>query len=227
VAAASTDAVAAHLAARYRTPRAAIRVLPLGVDLELFRPAPAPAGDFVFHLGSSDPRDRTTMVVDAWAHAKRRDESLPNLVIGGRLDDVELHVLSRSRDLNVPVELAGRLTDDELAARLQHAAVVVQPSSDEGFGLQPLEAMASGAPTVVTASAAVSEIVGDAAVVCPAETGSLAGGILAARAEGDPLRLRARARAERFSWDAAADAVLKALTDATSFRKTRTIVKRG
>jgi glycosyltransferase involved in cell wall biosynthesis len=221
VAAASTGAVAAQLAARYRAPRSTIRVIPLGVDLELFHPVSAPAEDFVFHLGSSDPRDRTTLVVDAWARAHKQDDTLPTLVIGGGLGDVESRVLRRARELNIPLELTGRLSDADLAARFQHAAIVVQPSSDEGFGLQPLEAMAAGAPVVVTAAAAVVDVVQDAAVVCSATPAALADGVLTVRAQADALRARARAQAERFSWDASADAVLEALGEASAGAPTK------
>src|SRR6185312_15879133 len=96
--------------------------------------------------------------------------------------------------------LTGRLSDEELAAHLRHAAVVVQPSSDEGFGLQPLEAMASGAPLVVSRADAVLEVVGDCAIVCDATAAALAEGIVKALDEAPHLRRVARSRAEVFTW---------------------------
>ncbi len=187
-----------------------MRVLPLGVDLELFRPAANSRGEFAFHLASSDPRDLTPMVLEAWSLANRT-RPVPRLVVGGDLGAVEGHVLSRAAALEVDIELTGRLSDVELADRLAQAAVVVQPSSDEGFGLQPLEAMAAGAPVVVTEAPAVVDVVGDAAVVCESSAAAVADGILRALASATDLGRRARSRAERFSWDASADAVLDAL----------------
>ena len=56
--------------------------------------------------------------------------------------------------------------DDAALARLYRAAeVVAVPSLYEGFGMVPLEAMASGTPAVVAADAgALAEVAGDAAI---------------------------------------------------------------
>jgi glycosyltransferase involved in cell wall biosynthesis len=215
VVAVSTEAVARRLAAGYGIALDSILRIPLGVDLELFRPSPHSAADAVFHLGSSDPRDRTVLVVEAWALAHRRSASLPKLVIGGDLGHVARAVRERAVALGVTVELRGRLSDQELATRLRNAAVVVQPSSDEGFGLQPLEAMASGAPVVVTDAGAVRDVVGTAAVVCGAKASEIAEAMLYAFANGPSLRPSARSRAEAYSWDASAAAVLAGLKAAS------------
>jgi glycosyltransferase involved in cell wall biosynthesis len=215
VVAVSTRAVARQLAAGYGIDLDSILLIPLGVDLELFRPSTHSAGDAVFHLGSSDPRDRTVLVAEAWALASRLSGSLPKLVIGGDLGHVAEAVRERADELGVTVELTGRLGDRELATRLRNAAVVVQPSSDEGFGLQPLEAMASGAPVVVTDAGAVRDVVGTAAVVCGAKASEIAEAMLYALANGPSLRPTARSRAEAYSWDASAAAVLAGLKAAS------------
>jgi glycosyltransferase involved in cell wall biosynthesis len=219
VVAASTGAVADRLSLRYRVPREAIAIIPLGVDPTVFAPAENPAASSVFHLGSSDPRDQTLTVVEAWAKARRSIEELPKLVIGGMLGDLTPRVERAATHLDVEVVLTGPLSDAELAAHLQHAAVVVQPSADEGFGLQPLEAMACGAPVVVTMADAVLEVVDDAAVVCEPTTVSLAEGIVTAITQAAELRLVARTRARAFTWEATADAVLSSLNAAQHQRR--------
>lgn len=219
IVAAGTAAVAAELSARYRVPREAISIIPLGVDMALFRPAEAPAADTVFHLGSSDPRDRTLTVVEAWAEARASVSDLPQLVVGGALGDLAGTVRGSASRMGLEIVLTGRLSDEDLAAHLRHAAVVVQPSSDEGFGLQPLEAMASGAPVVVTAADAVLEVVGDCAVVCEPTTPGLAQGIIQALGQAPRLRRAARDRAGLFTWGASADAVLRALEEAAQLKR--------
>lgn len=216
VVATSTAAVADRLSSRYRIAREGISIIPLGVDPALFSPADTPAANSVFHLGSSDPRDRTVTVVEAWATARRAIADLPQLVIGGALGELAEHVRSRAGQLGADAVLTGRLSDAELAAHLRHAAVVVQPSSDEGFGLQPLEAMASGAPVVVSRADAVLEVVGDCATVCDATASGLADGIVRALKEAPHLRRAARSRAEAFTWEASADAVIESLERAAA-----------
>jgi glycosyltransferase involved in cell wall biosynthesis len=214
VVAASTPALATQISRRYGLAPASISIIPLGVDLALFSPAEQPARNEVFHLGSSDPRDRTVMVVEAWARARKTAASLPPLVIGGALGELTADVRRAAATLEVDVRLTGRLDDSELAEHLRQAAVVVQPSSDEGFGLQPLEAMASGAPVVVTAADAVLDVVGEAAVVCDETVAGLADGIIKATREEDRLRPAGRERAQAFTWDTSAEAVVQALETA-------------
>jgi glycosyltransferase involved in cell wall biosynthesis len=218
VVAASTPTVASALSNRYRIPLSSISIIPLGVDLSLFSPSSAPAAETIFHLGSPDPRDRTLLVVEAWAAAREHIETLPKLVIGGRLGDVAGTVERRACELGVDVALTGRLSDAQLAECLREAAVVVQPSSDEGFGLQPLEAMAAGAPLVVTEAGAVTDVVADAAVVCPPEAGELSHAIVEALVRAPELRGASRRRAAIYTWEASADAVIRSLAQAADGR---------
>ena len=55
----------------------------------------------------------------------------------------------------------------ELAAAYRRAAVVLQPSEREGFGLPVIEAMACGAPVVASDIAALREVGGGAAMYVP------------------------------------------------------------
>jgi glycosyltransferase involved in cell wall biosynthesis len=158
------------------------------------------------------------MVVAAWAAANKAVRALPPLVVGGALGELKGEVERAAEALGVDVRLTGRLSDSELAEHLRQAAVVVQPSSDEGFGLQPLEAMASGAPVVVTPADSVLEVVGEGAVVCNATVGGIAEGIIKAIEDEERLRPAARARAGEFTWGASADAALRALEEASHLR---------
>jgi glycosyltransferase involved in cell wall biosynthesis len=207
--------VASQLSERHGLPKNSIVEIPLGVDLDLFQPAANPRRMNVFHLGSSDPRDRTLLVLDAWAAAREQIPFLPPLTIGGELGELTEPVRRRAAELKIELELSGRLGDDELAAAFRDAAVVIQPSSDEGFGLQPLEAMASGAPVIVTRTDAVVDVVKDGAVVREPDPEDLAAGVIFALGREASLRRSARQRAERYSWDSTAHAVLTAL-DAAS-----------
>lgn len=60
------------------------------------------------------------------------------------------------------VNWVGYVTDEELKALYEEAAGFIFPSLYEGFGLPPLEAMASGCPAIVSSRASIPEVCGDA-----------------------------------------------------------------
>jgi glycosyltransferase involved in cell wall biosynthesis len=98
---------------------------------------------------------------------------------------------------------------------VSHAEAVVQPSLYEGFGLPPLEAMAAGCPTVVSRTASLPEVCGDAALYFdPLDSGSIAEAVLRLLSQPElraTLRCRGLERARHFTWDRSAAAVLTVL----------------
>ena len=63
------------------------------------------------------------------------------------------------------VRFLGYIPEETLAAMYRLASVFVFPSLYEGFGLPPLEAMASGTPVVTSNVSSLPEVAGDAAVL--------------------------------------------------------------
>lgn len=107
------------------------------------------------------------------------------------------------------VRFLGAVPDADLPALYAGAAVFAFPSRDEGFGLPPLEAMASGTPVVVADAASLPEVVGEAGLRVPVgDVATLAEALIAVLAEDGALAARLRGagleRAARFTWDATA-----------------------
>ena len=106
------------------------------------------------------------------------------------------------------VVLAGRVSDGELRALYESALCLAFPSTTEGFGLPPLEAMRVGCPAVVAPCGALPEVCGDAAIY--ADQGAAAAWVDAitglARHEDEWLnRSRAgQAHASQFTWQRSA-----------------------
>ena len=67
--------------------------------------------------------------------------------------------------LHKHVRFFGFVPHETLAVLYRLASVFVFPSLYEGFGLPPLEAMASGTPVVTSNVSSLPEVVGDAAVL--------------------------------------------------------------
>jgi glycosyltransferase involved in cell wall biosynthesis len=109
----------------------------------------------------------------------------------------------------------GVVDDGELRALYEGALALVFPSTYEGFGLPPLEAMACGCPVAVARAAALPEVCGEAALYFePGSEGSLRAAIkrlLGDAALRERLREIGRTHAAQYSWDAAARCLLAAL----------------
>jgi glycosyltransferase involved in cell wall biosynthesis len=205
----STSATRDDLVRNHHLDPARARVVPLGVDLDVFRPG-ADGPDrppYFFTLASADDRDRTDLILRAFACYRGELGGRDGLVIGGSLGERADGLRRLAAELQVAdvVELTGRLTDAELAGHNARAVATVHASPDEGFGLQPLEAMAGGSLLIATPSGAVQEVAADAVVVwVDPEVRPMADAL---RRADDDLALveRARARnrlvAEGFSWD--------------------------
>jgi hypothetical protein len=169
-------------------------VLHPGIDGR-FTPGAGHDGRYVFHLSSTDPRDNTATIVEAVRIANER--------------------------LREPIELvvpAGRVSDDELLALYRGAAAYLDASLFEGFGYQPLEAMACGTPVV--ASAASRGVVGEAGLLCdPADAQAQANALVRLLDEpglAEELRRRGLERAREFTWERTAAQLADVLDEVAS-----------
>jgi glycosyltransferase involved in cell wall biosynthesis len=139
-------------------------------------------------------------------------------VLVGPLHRVQLDGLlriARAEGVADRVDAIGYVASDDLPALLSQASVVCQASHTEGFGLAALEAMACGAPLVVSATTALIETVGEAGrIVQEADPSAWSKAIgTAMGSENDLLRQRSLQRAAAFNWDTCARATLEVLKE--------------
>ena len=216
----NTKAVAESLRERYGA-TLPIAIVPLGVDTDRFYPDSVEAQeDTVFHLGSWEPRDQTrTVVAKATARSLMLAPDLPDLVVGGVLGEQLNPARKAAEEAGIVdrVRFVGYLSDEDLRRSFAHAAVCVQPSRYEAFGLVSLEALACGAPLVVVPEPAVEEVVGAAALVAQnSDPGSIAQGIAELwqdRKKRSELRARGPQRAAEFSWTRTGEAIRRLLEE--------------
>ncbi len=127
-------------------------------DLSAPDPGRVPDGRFLFYVGSAYPHKRLDLLLDAWKNISRRYTDL-QLVIAGEEDVFMARLVARAKQEGLPrVMFTGRVTDAELAAFYERAEGLVFPSSFEGFGLPPLEALAAGCPVVSSDATCLPEI---------------------------------------------------------------------
>lgn len=203
----------------FGVPADRFRVVPLGVDTDLFVPAAERVAGRIIAIASAD-RPLKGVVHLLEAVAKLRVDR-----------DVELRLVSalepggateaRIEELGLAdcVTVQNGLTDAELAALLASAQVMCVPSLYEGFSLPTVEAMACGTPVVASRVGALPEVVGDCgSLVEPGDVGALVdaiGALLDSPEDRERLGAAGRDRAvARYSWTSVARATVEAYEEA-------------
>jgi alpha-1,3-rhamnosyl/mannosyltransferase len=157
-------------------------------------------------VGTLEPRKNLQLAVRAYAGLPAALQNRFPLVIAGMKGWLtsDLDKLLAPLAASGHVRMIGYVDDDELALLVAAARTLIYPSLYEGFGLPPLEAMASGTPVITSNVSALPEVVGDAGIqVGPHDTDALreAMGKLAEDDRAwEALRSAGLARASQFSW---------------------------
>ena len=162
---------------------------------------------FVLYAGNVKPHKNLERLIEAFDLVRRRGLDQLKLVLIG--DDISRYTSLRRavhrHQLHKYVRFLGYLPEETLAVMYRLAGVFVFPSLYEGFGLPPLEAMASGTPVVTSNVSSLPEVAGDAAVlVDPYDSMAIADGIyrvLTDEGLRTDLRRRGLVRAHQFSWE--------------------------
>lgn len=137
-------------------------------DMEAARwlgPQRADAMD-ILHVGSTIPRKRIDVLLEIFASIKHQFPQARLLRAGGTFTATQASLAARLglRDSIVTLPFLSRSV---LSAVYRRAALVLQPSENEGFGLPVAEALACGVPVVASDLPVLKEVGGEAAVYCP------------------------------------------------------------
>lgn len=191
-------------------PVPSLRRIPLGVDLDTFRPQRTGRGRGPARLvcaGRPSHEKNPRAVVGAVRELATSGVAVRLDVYGDGPEHPALRKLARG----LPVDFHGHVSDRAALARaLSGADVAFAPSVAETFGLSVLEAMACGTPVVTSATGGAPELLAPGArVAVPATPAGLADGVREVLSwPAAWLRAAARDRAERFPWSSTIDAML-------------------
>ena len=163
--------------------------------------------EFVLYAGNVKPHKNLERLIEAFDIVRKRGLHHLRLILIG--DEISKYAALRRavhhHQLHKYVRFLGYLPEETLAVMYRLAGVFVFPSLYEGFGLPPLEAMASGTPVVTSNVSSLPEVAGDAAVlVDPYDPEAIADGIYRVLTDEQlrrDLRRRGVARAKQFSWE--------------------------
>ncbi|MBI5866439.1 MAG: glycosyltransferase family 4 protein [Planctomycetes bacterium] len=169
-----------------------------------------PAGfpeHFFLYVGTLEPRKNVDGLLDAFAALSPQIRARHPLLIAGAWGWKADRIREKlgERRISEHVRLLGYLHDPELAALYSHCTAFVWPTWYEGFGLPPLEALACGAPVIISQAASLPEVVGQAGtLLSPDDTDAWAAAMRTAAESLDQHETRARAaiaQARTFSWE--------------------------
>jgi glycosyltransferase involved in cell wall biosynthesis len=182
---------------------------------------------FILYSGRIRPHKNVHRLIEAFAVLKNelsedaRYSNLKLIVIGDELSHHQYlrRTVVRS-GVQQDVRFFGFVPNSVLQVFYQSAALFAFPSLYEGFGLPPLEAMASRTPVLASNTSSLPEVLGEAALlVNPENVFEIARGMKSILIE-TPVRERLIARGlkhiTRFSWESAARQVIEAYERAMS-----------
>lgn len=202
----------------YGEPRGKVVVVPAAVGSTFSPDQDRLAGlpdEYVLYVGGRDGYKDFRLLVDAVSQLSAEGSDIAVVVVGAPFTSDERQLFARLRVERQFVH--AQLGDGGLRQALAHCTVLVQTSRYEGFGMTPLEAMASGRPTIVSNTSSMPEVGGDAAAYFDAGNAESLAQVLKGVLDDEGLRSvlsqRGLLRAQRFSTARMAEETAQAYRD--------------
>jgi glycosyltransferase involved in cell wall biosynthesis len=183
------------------------RVYPLE-DLASIRERYSLPKKFLLFVGSIEPRKNLKNLLLAYAQLAPKLRREFKLVLIGFKGWENEEIQTSMKKMEGDVRYTGYVPEEDLGKIYNLARVFVYPSFYEGFGLPPLEAMASGCPVIVSRTSSLPEVCGNAAhYVDPHDVDDISTAmerILLDEQISNSLKTLSLARAQIFSWQKSA-----------------------
>jgi glycosyltransferase involved in cell wall biosynthesis len=174
-------------------------------DAETFR--------YVLHFATGDPRDNSSFALEVFAAAIRDVDEPVNLLLAGVPESLRTEITATAEALGIAgrIRVRGYVPVSELPSLYSFAEVYLDPTLLEGFGLQTVEAMASGVPVLSSNVSAVPEVCGEAALLFdPRDRAGFSSALASLLRDDEQRKLlseRGKHRATPFTWNSAIDSI--------------------
>jgi glycosyltransferase involved in cell wall biosynthesis len=196
----------------------------IGVDDSWFRmnKKTSPyARSYILFVGNVKPHKNVKGLLSAYATIKDKYD-VDLLIIGKKEGFItgDQSVFQLAEQMEGRVQFTGYVDDDTLKQYFAHADMLVFPSLYEGFGLPPLEAMASGCPVIVSNAASLPEVCGDAALYCdpyqPDDIANKIALVMGSSSLREQLQVKGYERAKQFTWEKCAQETVAVIEEVLS-----------
>jgi glycosyltransferase involved in cell wall biosynthesis len=220
-----TESVRREVISHFAWPADKVAAVALGVD-SLYHPRSAvelapvlnrwnlSVGGYTLYVGTVEPRKNLGELLRAYEQlCPAIRKRWPLVIVGSKgWDSAAVHNHMNRAATQGWLHYLNYVPQQYLPFLYSGARLFVYPSLYEGFGLPPLEAMASGVPVVCSDVSSLAELVRDAAnIVHPHDTKSLLAALSKGLTDDDwqnTMKTKGIARAKLFSWQACASRTL-------------------
>ena len=164
---------------------------------------------YIIAVSSLDPRKNFKCLIEAFLEI---NSEVLLVIVGSKGRVFENEALAQLNLNSEKIIFTGYIQDEELKELYRSALCFIYPSLYEGFGIPPLEAMASGCPTIVSNTSSLPEVCGQASLyVDPYSKQSIIEGIMK-MLQSKSIRInlidKGFENVKRFSWKATASKAL-------------------
>lgn len=226
----STESDKKQLMEYLNVPEEKLRIIPLGVDHEIFTP-PSNRNKtrkkilgrffmldnpYFLHVSESNwARKNIFRLIEAFS--KAREQGIEqNLIIVGKADEIVYKEAQKIKGIFV----MGYISEEDLILFMQGADALIVPSLHEGFGLPLVEAMACGTPIITSNVFSPPEVVGEAGLfVDPYNVSDITDKIIEMSKNNhlkEMLAKKAIKRSDEFSWKHTSKVLLQLIQNTTN-----------
>ncbi|WP_270606142.1 glycosyltransferase family 4 protein [Bacillus mobilis] len=176
---------------------------------------------YLIYVGNVKPHKNLSRLLEAFNLLK---DTIPHdLIIVGKQEGFitgDNNITQQAKKLEGRIKFTGAISDQALKRYVKNAEALIFPSLYEGFGLPPLEAMASNTPVIASNIIPVREVCQDAAIYFdPLNVEEMAEKILTVVTNESLAReliIKGNYRAQYFNWKNSAQKVVEVIEEVLS-----------